>query len=868
MIKYKENEKNMKFAANKSKTILTSLFLALTIAVTLVSIPVIYAHDPPWTISTDLFVNVAPNPVGVGQTAYVNVWLDKVPPTATGPWGMRWHDITVEVTKPDGAIETLGPYDSDSVGGVWTTYTPDQLGTYTFQASFPGQVVTVENPLPTRPTYQSEFINDTYTNSISEKVELIVQEESIETAFPFTPLPTEYWARPISSMNREWYSLGGNWLGLRAGYFGTTGMYNSNGNFNPYTQAPNSAHVMWTEPIAFGGQIGGEFGPDETSLYATGTAYESKFGAVIMYGVLYRTEYPGAGNNPTGLKAVDLRTGETLWRKNITTPLKCGMIYNFITGNQYGGHAYLFCAPARAGFVSIGGPYWEMYDAMTGEWILNIANASAGTLVAGENGEILSYTVREGMLSLWNMSKCIAASQPFTFIYSPAEIWRPPQGATIDWNDGYEWSVPVATEISGVPISPALGIYGISDDAIFLSVSDVSTPGNFQTGWRVDAGYSAIDGRLLWGPTNRTFTPWTAQGKNYVTGEGVYAIYTRNSRTWDVYDIKTGQKLWTTEPKNSTWSYYDIYGNGIIGYGNLYTWGIGGEAYCYDVQTGETKWGWNAGNSGVDTPYGVWPLGTFYDASILADGKLYVRAGHDYTPPVFRGAKLYCLNATTGEEVWSSLSFNIVGTPACADGYMVWFNGYDNQIYCYGKGPSATTVTIQDDIIVHGESVLVKGMVTDESSGAKEYVQTARFPHGVPAISDEDQSEWMEYLYQQQPMPQDATGVDVTMTVLDPNNNCYDVATAVSDASGTFCGEFTPEVPGLYKVIATFDGSDSYWPSQAVTYLKVEEAPAATAEPTPPPADMTDTYVTGFGIGMIITIVAIGLVLILMLRKR
>ena len=127
-------------------------------------------------------------------------------------------------------------------------------------------------------------------------------------------------------MNREWASIGGPWLGLGATNFGATGLYANTGNFDPYTTAPNSAHVMWTLPEAFGGQIGGEFGSSETGLYATGTAYETKFGAVILNGILYYTEYPGAGNNPVGLKAVDIRTGETVWERNITTPLKCGMI--------------------------------------------------------------------------------------------------------------------------------------------------------------------------------------------------------------------------------------------------------------------------------------------------------------------------------------------------------------------------------------------------------------------------------------------------------------------------------------------------------------------------------------------------------------
>ncbi|MGB9841490.1 MAG: PQQ-binding-like beta-propeller repeat protein [Candidatus Bathyarchaeales archaeon] len=864
---------------NKNKlTTIVALLLILTLAFTLAALPIVNAHYPPWQIPTYAYINVAPNPVGVGQQVAVTGWIDKVPPGASGPWGTRWYNMKVTVTKPDGKTEELGPFTSDSVGGIWTWYTPTQVGTYKFVCSFPGQVAKEENPTP--PGYMplvplgKEFINDTYLPSTSEPFYLTVQQEPIESKYPPNPLPTEYWSRPISSMNREWYVIGGNWLGLGATSFGATGLYSNKDNFNPYTTAPNSAHVLWTEPIAFGGQIGGEFGPDETSLYATGTAYEAKFGAVILYGILYYTEYPGAGNNPTGLKAVDLRTGETVWEKPILTPLKCGMIYNFITGDQYGAHAYLFCAPATIGFVPYPpGNTWEMYDAMTGEWILNIANASAGTLVRGPMGEILSYTLAGGQLRMWNSSKCIAEGQRkyvYSTIYTPEEIWRPPKNATIDWNGGYQWSKPVATDLNGVPISPPLAITLISDDVVLATgihtLYTGAAPGGSGPGYMVQAGYSAVDGRLLWGPVNRTYSPWTTKVIRGAAGDGVFAVYTMQTFEWEAYDIKSGQKLWG--PKrvfNSSWAYYDYTAPSVIGYGNLYTWGLSGEVYCINAKTGEIKWSFNTGSSGVDSPFGSWPLGTWWTHYILADGKLYVRAGHDYTPPVFKGAKLYCLNASTGELIWSSLSFDIVGSPACADGIMVWFNGYDNQIYAYGKGPSRTTVTASPKVTVHGSKVLVEGMVTDESPGAKRYAQTARFPNGVPAISDEDMSAWMEYLYQQQPKPANAKGVDVTITVFDPNGNCYDVAKTTSDASGFYSSTFEPPVPGKYTVVATFAGSESYYGSSAETAIYVEEAPPAAPEATPVPQEPVGTY---FAVSTILIIAAIAVAVVLLLRKR
>jgi hypothetical protein len=133
-------------------------------------------------------------------------------------------------------------------------------------------------------------------------------------------------------------------------------------------------------------------------------------------------------------------------------------------------------------------------------------------------------------------------------------------------------------------------------------------------------------------------------------------------------------------------------------------------------------------------------------------------------------------------------------------------------------------------------------------------------------VSDDSQEAWMEYAYMQQVRPADATGVDVTISVVDPNGNTYDVGTTTSDASGSYKLMFTPEVPGAYTVIATFAGSESYYGSNAETSIGVESAPAATPAPTPTPAPMTDTYVMGFGIALIIVVI-IGFALLL-LRKR
>jgi hypothetical protein len=247
---------------------------------------------------------------------------------------------------------------------------------------------------------------------------------------------------------------------------------------------------------------------------------------------------------------------------------------------------------------------------------------------------------------------------------------------------------------------------------------------------------------------------------------------------------------------------------------------------------------------------------------------LFLSEGKLYDPPLFPNGRKIALNCTDGSVVWEINGAFQRDVAPIADGEMLAWNGYDGQIYAFGTGPSKTTVAAPDTAQALGVQVLVQGTVTDISAGSQQNAVAMNFPSGLPCVSDANMTAWMEYVYEQQPKPTDVVGVKVTVSVVDPNNNCYDVGTTTSDASGFFKLTFTPQVPGKYTVIATFAGSESYYGSSAETALVVNEAPQPTPAPTPTPAPMTDTYITGFGISMLVAIVVIGLVIILMLRKR
>jgi hypothetical protein len=120
----------------------------------------------------------------------------------------------------------------------------------------------------------------------------------------------------------------------------------------------------------------------------------------------------------------------------------------------------------------------------------------------------------------------------------------------------------------------------------------------------------------------------------------------------------------------------------------------------------------------------------------------------------------------------------------------------------------------------------------------------------------------------QKPKPTNATGVEVKLDVLDANGNYRNIGTATSDANGFYSFAWDPDISGKYTVVATFGGSDSYWRSTAETAFNVVEAPEPTPEPTPVPASAADLYFVPSVIGIIVAIVVVGVVLLLMLRKR
>jgi outer membrane protein assembly factor BamB len=870
---------------NKTTTLI-ALFLLFAMAFSLVALPVANAHDPPWTIISYAYIVPAPNPVGVGQTVAIVMWIDTPLPSAALTNDIRRHDYTLTITAPDGKIETHH-WDvvSDPTSVQSYQFTPDQVGTYTLKFDYDKQTYTWDDPLPLWwPPYSepNPWTNDTFT-AASKTTTLTVQEEELPAPTNSYPLPTEYWTRPIEGQNTDWYAISSNWLGTPY-IIGGGAIYGMPGGIQPDGTAPNSPHVMWTKPIQFGGVVGGSNVGVPGNVFYTGSSYNVRYSnPLIMYGTLYYQEPYGNSGSGGDYVAVDLRTGEELWRITPTGGVPSfGYLFDYESPNQHG-------VLPNGVLIAISGTTWRAYDPRTGVLTsMEVTNVPSGLGVAGPKGEYLKYVITnlgnttnpDWYLMQWNSSKAFG----FYGGFGPSNWYS----GTVDASSPscYDWNISVTLGPGTWSIATDfLATFPIAslDNMVLLTQGSLGGhPGDFNAVTSTEgANITAVNlnvskgtrGNILW---TEHYPP--APGNNtrgiqgWDTDVGVFIFWDKESMALSGYSLANGKKLWSTTETVNDWMFMP--NSVLVAYGKAYWTGYGGVTYCYDVKDGSLLWTYgnggpgNSTSSGLETPWGLYP--TFVD--VIADGKIYLSTTeHSANTPLYKNALFRCINATDGTEIWTMMGYatNMYGgTDVVADGYFAFLNCYDMQIYCVGKGPSATTVTAAPKVSVHGNSVLVEGMVTDIAAGTTQNEQAARFANGVPAVSDESMGDWMEYVYMQKPCPADVVGVEVVLEVLDPNNNYYEVGRATSDANGMFHCAFTPEVPGEYTIIATFAGSGSYYGSFAETAINVEEAPAATPAPTPTPAPMTDTYILGSTIGIIIAIVVVGLLLFLLLRKR
>ena len=850
----------------KIKIAAISVLLIATITLSSVLLQPTTAHDPPWQIPVTAYLTVTPNPVGVGQTVAVVMWNDR--PLQGGALltdtDVRHSGYKLDITKPDGTNETktFGVI-TDTTAAQFYQFTPSEVGKYYFVFYYPGLTYIWD-----RTSTQRIWTNDTFLPATSRTVELTVQEDPVPLTKSSYPLPTEYWTRPIEGQNTDWYTISSNWLGGAQIFY----------NIQPDGIGPESAHIMWTRPIQPGGVVGGSIGvandaPGE--MYYTGMSYNGRFqNPIIMNGRLYYQE-PILNTGTGGLeKCIDLRTGKELWSSTEVPSLSFGEYIDFNTGNQHGviGSGVLYTNNfARA------------FDPITGKNIYNVTNVPSGSAALGAIGETLRYqiSVSGNWLAQWNSSKLWTATGNSPVISTTVDGGTP---------ERYDWNITISALPAGSSIIRAL-----PEDLLIFSNLAANPPS--ATGQTASIGVNDpyTVGAISLKPTSRGQLLWS---KDYTAPSNGVIRYLRlvdpatrqfftldkQTFSYNAFSIDNGNKLWgpvqVPGTDNEFWSATENswdQGSRSVAYGNLYSCGFGGFLFSFDATTGELQWTYGNGGEGNSTNTGLgdaWGNEPLYIAAI-ADGKLYMFSSeHSANTPLYKDRLIRCINATTGEELWTLMGWGTSGSfysmnGAVADGQYTYLNAYDMQVYSIGKGPSAMTVSAPDVSTQLGQSITIKGTIMDIAAGTTQDEQAARFPYGVPAVSDDSQTGWMQYVYMQKPRPMDAVGVPVTISVVDANGNYRDIGSVTSDADGFFSLNWKPDIEGKYTLYASFAGSASYWPSHAVTAFSVDPAastPAPTAAPIQSAADMY--FVPAVAGIVVLIIVGFAIIVLLMLRKR
>ncbi len=876
----------MKIAKGKTTAIAIAILLMLSIGASATLVPTANAHDPPWQIPTFAYVQAVIDPVGVGQWTYIYMWLDKIfdPSTAMSN-DYRFHNYKLTITDPDGDTE-VKTWDVcwDTTSSQGFSYTPDKVGTYTLKFEFPGQDVDEYSYNP-----DSAYVNDTYLPSSAEAT-LTVQEEPIEY-YPVTPLPTEYWTRPIYGENTDWWSISSDWLGSFSPMLNEA----KNRVYVADGVGPQTAHVMWTKPLQSGGVVGGDNFEIQGDTYFEGSAYINRYdNPIILDGKLYYKEplsFGSAAGGPT--VCVELRTGEVIWSRTDVAKPCFGYIYAVHNPQQHGVYQPVLIATGGLllnyfGISTVTADQWVAYDADTGDWVFNVTNLPSGASAMGPEGEYIRYVMANAgnttnpdyRLAQWNSSRLArwATGNYGHFGYSGVVDGSTPD--RYDWNISIPWRNTMTsppTVIAAWCNDIMLCYNGSLPNSGFRGSPVIQKPYTYFA-VNLNASKGTV-GSVLW---RKTYNPPIEDITVIEAGAdptlGVFVEKCKETMQWVGYSLRTGAKLWGPVGDQPALDYYGNPGDehvyAFIAYGKVYVSGYSGLIFCYDEMTGDLLWSYGNGGEGNST-YSGFEVPGYYPIAInaIANGIVYaVTTEHTVQTPIYKGGLARALNATDGTELWTLSAytgeFNEMNF-AVADGYATWFNGYDNRIYSVGRGPSATTVTAPKAGLAFEQSVVISGTVMDISAGLNLNDEiVSRFPNGVPAVSDEGMTDWMGYVWQQKPFPKDCTGVPVKIDVLDSNGNYRNIGTATSDASGVFSLTWVPDIPGDFTVVATFEGTNGYWPSFAETTFTVMEPPEATPPPTPPPASMTDAYVLGTGITAIIAIIVIGLVLILMLRKR
>jgi hypothetical protein len=785
---------------------------------------------PDVTLDTHPGLSVRPNPVGIGQTVLINMWIN--PPLHNARTGTRY---SVTFTKPDGTTDVkdgIESYNGDTT--AWFEYIVDQVGTWKVRFDFPGQYFPPGNYTSGQLAGFSSYgrvysMSDScyYAPSTTGDKELVVQQDQV-MSWPPSALPTDYWTRPISPENRDWKAIAGNWPWPYANNYDYAG---------PFTIAPTTSHIVWKRQDGVAGLVGGLL--DQLSIDTA----RGNTPSLIYSGRCYDTMTVPINGVPTSCAVCyDLRTGELYYSIPISEGGVTPTAISYSREDLPAVEGDIADLGPTVRLMSIGttmkwidpwdGSVIESCPGLSGTFYNDPYVLSVQNLGGGRGYRLINWT-SENLIKAGGMTT-IGTNQNFTERIISNVSYPFSSLGTCDFNAGI-----------GVTAQ------SLTDDASGITI-----------GTRL-IGVSLISGQVLW---NITTDIVNYSGSTAVADNGKYCFAQRDETAgqlvaWDLY---SGNLAWKSDLIEWPWGFGGAY-SVASAYGLVYRYSYPGVT-AFNWTNGHKAWQFQAPAPPYETPYSSGVDSAFYawdSGSQVADGKMYVaNSEHSQSQPWTRGYRLFCINATSGEGIW-----NITGSwgqpGGVADGYLTAGNGYDGYMYVFGKGKSATTVTASPKTMSNGENVLIEGTVLDMSPAQP----------GTPCISKDSMTTYMEYLHMQHPIDgfwhnETVTGVPVQLLAIDSDGSVTSIGTATSDVSGCFQMAWTPPAEDVYKITATFAGDDSYGSSWAETGISVGPAPQTPETPqTSLPPDNT-MLLYGILAAVVVAIVLALVAILVVLRKR
>jgi len=847
-------------------------------------------------VAPDMVFTVSPDPIGVGQTEQVIFGLWNIPAVLTGTFnGINtgeyggWGAFQIIATAPNGTQSVnVGPPNTltASSGASTLTFVPDTAGVWSVTCNWLGEL-DVNTTLSTAPgaTY------NLYWTPMSVTLNFTVQQAPI-AGFTEAPIPlrTQQWTMPICAENTAWNVLDGPWL---------YESYNASSKFNPYTYAPDSAHILWQWNCGpeMGGNVGGDYGPQDFKWYNTwGNNPYTQMGewyVEAINGYLYYDIYSNTGTvieNYSAIQCRSITTGQVVW----TVPgwEDAAQICNYRNENIKYPITMLW---------DMGGTSWFCYEGNTGREQFQISGAFAvgsgasNSIIQGPvypfaatdngfdgGGSLFVYQTGTNAYNngtwivKWDSNQFfqVVTAQNGEFIW-PGTL---AVGGTYPWVDGIDWNRTVinAPGASYKECGDALNgdttllmERGSSGSYTPVLINGVLTALPWTTlMWAVDQN----DGSLIWSSsfTAPSYSDWGAEPVNLQEVQsGVFTTWAPDNGSVVGFSEYTGKQVWITQITTNSYGNIAINANygfesqiGVVGYGNLYIAPEANGMICVNMATGAKEWTFNTLPGGLIVPEIQFPIASnqgYQNMPCLADGKLFFTTGKEHeTNPYWQDEVLYCINATTGTLLWNETGD--WGVEVIADGMLYGVNPYFGTAGVIARGPTQTTVTAPNTAIAVGTPCELRGTILDQSPALL----------NTPAVSDACMSGWMAYKLMDQVEPSNAAGVPIVITAVDPNGNFIPIATVTSDVTGNFHYTWTPpDVPGTYVITATMDATNSYYGSNAETSAVVVGAAPSSAAPTATPTSVADMYFVPAIAGLFVLIIVVAIVLaLLMLRKR